>query len=109
MIMPYSTIKFIIKSDGNVEEEVQEAMGHSCQQITKPIEDALGEVIVRNHISSCFITFLNFSILSILISLPINNRPTHNNLYSAYSFLIRHYTVALCNIKKVVDILCRCF
>ena len=57
--MPFSTIKFIIKSDGNVEEEVQEAMGHSCQQITKPIEDALGEVIVSNHISSCFITDAN--------------------------------------------------
>ena len=57
--MTLTTIKYIIKPDGNVEEEVQGAVGHYCQQITKSIENDVGEVISRDYLSSFFVTDSN--------------------------------------------------
>jgi len=43
--MPQHTIKFIIKQDGTVTEEVIGVVGKECQHITKSIENKLGNVI----------------------------------------------------------------
>jgi hypothetical protein len=42
-------IEFIIKPDGSVEERVTGVAGSSCEDITKAIEQALGEVTGREH------------------------------------------------------------
>ena len=57
--MSLTTIKYIIKPDGNVEEEVQGVLGHGCQRITKSIENELGEVDSREHLASFFVTDSN--------------------------------------------------
>ena len=38
------TLKFTIRQDGYVTEEVIGAIGNQCQEITKSIEEKLGEV-----------------------------------------------------------------
>jgi len=43
--MTQHTIKFIIKQDGTVTEEVIGVVGKECQHITKSIENKLGNVI----------------------------------------------------------------
>ena len=50
--MSLTTIKYIIKPDGNVEEEVQGVFGHDCQRITKSIESEVGEVVSRDYLAS---------------------------------------------------------
>ena len=42
--MAQETIKFIIKQDGTVTEEVIGAVGSECEGLTKSIEDKLGVV-----------------------------------------------------------------
>ena len=39
------TIKFTIRQDGTVLEEVSGVVGNNCQEITKSIEEKLGNVI----------------------------------------------------------------
>ena len=43
------TIKFSIKQDGTVTEEVTGAVSNECEQLTKLIEDRLGTVTQRLH------------------------------------------------------------
>ena len=43
------TIKFSIKQDGTVTEEVTGAVSNECEQLTKLIEDRLGNVTHRLH------------------------------------------------------------
>ena len=43
------TIKFTIRQDGTVLEEVTGAIGNECQDITKSIENKLGNVIAVTH------------------------------------------------------------
>ena len=43
------TIKFFIKQDGTVTEEVTGAVSNECEQLTKLIEDRLGDVTHRLH------------------------------------------------------------
>jgi len=38
------TLKFTIAQDGTVSEEVSGVVGNQCQEITKSIEEKLGEV-----------------------------------------------------------------
>ncbi len=57
--MPLTTIKYTIKPDGNLEEEVKGVDGHECQRITNPIENEVGDVVVRNYLPSFFITDSN--------------------------------------------------
>ena len=61
--MSLTTIKYIIKPDGNEEEEeeeeVQGVFGHDCQRITKSIENEVGELISRDHLASFFVTDSN--------------------------------------------------
>ena len=42
--MPQQQIKFTIRQDGLVSEEVVGVVGSSCQELTKSIEKKLGEV-----------------------------------------------------------------
>ena len=45
IIMPEKqTLKFNIHQDGTVSEEVSGVVGNQCQEITKSIEEKLGEV-----------------------------------------------------------------
>ena len=54
--MSLTTIKYIIKPDGNVEEEVQGVFGHDCQRITKSIENEVGELVSRDSVSYTHLT-----------------------------------------------------
>jgi hypothetical protein len=42
--MPQQTLKFTIRQDGLVSEEVVGVVGDACQDLTKSIEEKLGEV-----------------------------------------------------------------
>ena len=42
--MPQQSIKFTIRQDGTVTEEVMGVVGNDCQNLTKKIEDRLGVV-----------------------------------------------------------------
>ena len=43
------TLKFSIRQDGLVTEEVIGAVGNACENLTKLIEERLGEVIKVEH------------------------------------------------------------
>tara|TARA_Y100001968_G_scaffold109827_1_gene99381 strand:+ start:1234 stop:1482 length:249 start_codon:yes stop_codon:yes gene_type:complete len=57
--MSLTTIKYTIKADGNIEEEVQGVNGHACQRITYPIENKAGDIVSRKYLTSFFITDSN--------------------------------------------------
>ena len=54
--MSLTTIKYIIKADGNIEEEVQGVYGHACKRVTFSIENDVGDVVSRDYLPSFFIT-----------------------------------------------------
>ena len=54
--MPQRTLRFKIHQDGRVEETVEGFNGNACNNATKRIEDALGEVKVKNKTTEAFIT-----------------------------------------------------
>ena len=54
--MPQRTLRFKIHQDGRVEETVEGFNGNACTHATKNIEDALGEVKVKNKTSESFIS-----------------------------------------------------
>ena len=45
--MDKKTLKFSIRQDGTVTEEVIGAVGNECQEITKSLEEKLGVVDTR--------------------------------------------------------------
>ena len=47
--MPQQTIKFTIKQDGTVTEEVIGVVGNECETLTKNIEEKLGVVQRVEH------------------------------------------------------------
>ena len=47
--MPQQTIKFTIKQDGTVTEEVIGIVGNECESLTKNIEEKLGVVQRVEH------------------------------------------------------------
>ena len=47
--MAQQTIKFVIKQDGTVTEEVIGAVGNECESLTKNIEEKLGVVQRVEH------------------------------------------------------------
>ena len=53
--MSLTTIKYTIKPDGNLEEEVQGGDGHARQWITNPIENEVGDFVSRDYLQSFFI------------------------------------------------------
>ena len=54
--MPQKTLRFKIHQDGRVEETVEGFTGNSCNEATKNLEEALGEVTVKNQSSDAFIS-----------------------------------------------------
>lgn len=54
--MSQTTIRFVIDSNGNVKEEVHGLTGYSCDKLTKPIEEALGDVVAHTHTAEYFKT-----------------------------------------------------
>ena len=57
--MPQKTLRFKIHQDGRVEETVEGFTGNSCNEVTKNLEESLGEVTVKNKTSDAFITEQN--------------------------------------------------
>ena len=57
--MPLKTLRFKIHQDGRVEETVEGFAGNSCNEATKDLEDALGNVTVKNRTSDAFISHQN--------------------------------------------------
>ena len=57
--MPQKTLRFKIHQDGRVEETVEGFTGNSCNEATKNLEEALGEVTVKNQSSDAFISNKN--------------------------------------------------
>ena len=53
--MSITKIKYRIKPDGDLEEEVQGVDGHACQRITNPIENEVGDFVSRDYLQSFFI------------------------------------------------------
>ena len=58
-LMPQKTLRFKIHQDGRVEETVEGFTGNSCNEATKNLEEALGEVTVKNKSSDAFISNQN--------------------------------------------------
>ena len=54
--MPQRTLRFKIHQDGRVEETVEGFNGDSCNSATKSVENALGEVKLKNRTSESFIS-----------------------------------------------------
>ena len=54
--MPQRTLRFKIHQDGKVEETVEGFYGNACNSDTKNIEDALGDVKVKNKTTEAFIS-----------------------------------------------------
>ena len=52
--MPQQTIKFTIRQDGTVTEEVMGVVGNDCENLTKRIEEKLGVVERVEHKSSYY-------------------------------------------------------
>ena len=57
--MPQITLRFKIHQDGKVEETVEGFNGDECSIATKKVEDALGEVKVKNKTAEAFISNQN--------------------------------------------------
>ena len=54
--MPQRTLRFKIHQNGRVEETVEGFQGEACNNATKNLENALGEVKVKNKTSEAFTT-----------------------------------------------------
>ena len=54
--MPQKTLRFKIHQDGRVEETVEGFTGNSCNEATKNLEEALGEVTVKHKSPDAFIS-----------------------------------------------------
>ena len=54
--MPQRTLRFKIHQDGRVEEIVEGFNGNSCNQATKNVEEALGEVKIKKKTSEAFVS-----------------------------------------------------
>ena len=48
-------IKFTIRQDGMVSEEVQGVYGDACENLTKRVEDALGHVYFREETTDRYV------------------------------------------------------
>ena len=59
--MPQRTLRFKIHQDGRVEEFIEGFYGNFCDEATKSLEDALGQVTIKNRTSDAFIIKQNES------------------------------------------------
>ena len=53
--MAQETIKFTIRQDGMVKEEVMGVYGDACERLTKRVEDALGHVHFTQETSDRYV------------------------------------------------------
>ena len=53
--MPQRTLRFKIYQDGHVQETVEGFSGDSCNDATKNLEDALGEVKTKRSTTDSFL------------------------------------------------------
>ena len=53
--MPQRTLRFKIYQDGRVQETVEGFEGNSCNEATKNLEDALGEVKTKRLTTDSFV------------------------------------------------------
>ena len=53
--MPQRTVRFTIRPDGRVEEQVEGIAGEACQQLTEKLEAALGTVEQRQPTAEAFL------------------------------------------------------
>ena len=53
--MPQRTVRFTIRPDGRVEEQVEGIVGEACQQLTEKLEAALGTVEQRQPTAEAFV------------------------------------------------------
>ena len=53
--MPQRTLRFKIYQDGRVQETAEGFEGNSCNEATKNLEDALGEVKTKRLTSDSFV------------------------------------------------------
>tara|TARA_B100000287_G_C20390323_1_gene685320 strand:- start:172 stop:369 length:198 start_codon:yes stop_codon:yes gene_type:complete len=54
--MAQETIKFTIRQDGMVTEEVLGVYGDACENLTKRVEDALGHVHFKQETADHYVT-----------------------------------------------------
>ena len=47
--MAQTTVTFVIAQDGTVTERVAGVKGNTCEDITRVLEDRLGDVLQREH------------------------------------------------------------
>ena len=47
--MAQQTVTFVIAQDGTVTEKVEGVKGTVCEDITRVLEDRLGNVLIREH------------------------------------------------------------
>lgn len=47
-------MEFVIRADGTVEERVSGVTGPNCEDLTKGLEGALGDVVHREHTGEYF-------------------------------------------------------
>ena len=47
--MAQTTVTFVIAQDGTVTEKVEGVRGNVCEDITRVLEDKLGDIILREH------------------------------------------------------------
>ena len=52
--MKQTTLHYKIDQDGNVQELVKGVEGKECEVVTKPIEEALGNVVAQTHTADYF-------------------------------------------------------
>ncbi len=48
------TLEFLIYPDGRVKERVTGIVGHSCEEVTRKIEEQLGQVVSRETTSDYY-------------------------------------------------------
>jgi len=54
--MAQTTVTFVIAQDGTVTERVAGVKGNVCEDITRVLEDRLGDVLHREHTSDYYQT-----------------------------------------------------
>ena len=60
--MKQTTLHYKIDQDGNVKELVKGVEGKECEVVTKPIEEALGNVVAQTHTADYFTSEENWRV-----------------------------------------------
>ena len=55
-LIPQKTLRFKIYKDGKVEETLEGFIGNSCKEVTRNLENSLGQVTVTSKTSEAYTT-----------------------------------------------------